>query len=76
MCLGSNVRPSIFMFLSIGSVVLFIDSLSFAECSAGCGVNAIPCIFVGFRIRLFCLIQLNMSCRYECTCCLAVFMFV
>ena len=33
-------------------------------------------MFEGFRIKLFCLIQLNMSCRYECTCCLAVFMFV
>ena len=29
------------------------------------------CLFVEF-----CLVHLNMSCRYECTCCLAVFMFV
>ena len=40
-----------------------------------CWVWSIVCVFEGFRIRLFCLIQLNMSCRYECTCCLAVFMF-
>ena len=72
-CLGSNVKPSIFIVLSLGSVVLFIVSLSFVECSAGCGVNSIVCVFEGFRIRLFCLVQLNMSCRYECTCCLAVF---
>ena len=73
---GANVRPSIFVVLSVASVVLFIVSLSFAECSAGCGVNSIVCVFEGFRIRLFCLVQLNMSCRYECTYCLAVFMFV
>ena len=34
------------------------------------------CLFEGFRIRLFLLVQLNMSCRYECTSCLAAFMFV
>ena len=75
-CLGLNVRPSIFMILSVESVVLFIGSLSFVECSAGCGVNSIVCVLEGLRIRLFCLVQLNMSCRYEFTCCLAVFMFV
>ena len=64
-CLGSNVRPSIFIVLSVGSVV-FIVSLSFVvECSAGCEMNSIVCVFEGFRIRLFCLVQLNMSCRYE-----------
>ena len=75
-CMGSNVRPSIFIVLSVGSVVLFIASFSFVECSAGCGVNNIVCVFEGFRIRLFCLVQLNMSCRYERTYYLAVFMFV
>ena len=75
-CLGSNVRPSIFMVLSVGSVVLLIVSLSFVKCSAGCGVNSTVCVFEGARIRLFCLVQLYMSCRYACTCCLAVFMFV
>ena len=75
-CLGSNFRPSIFMFLFEGSVALFIVSLSFVECSAGCRVNSIVCVFEGLRIRLFCLVQLNMTGRYECTCCLAVFMFV
>ena len=39
-------------------------------------MNCIVCVFGGFRIRLLCLVQLNMSCRYECTCCLALFMFV
>ena len=71
-CLRSNIKPSIFMFLSMGSVLLFIVSLSFVECPAGCGVNSIVWVFEGYRIRLFCLVQLNMSCRYECTCCLAV----
>ena len=66
----------IFMFLSVGSVALFIVSLSFVECSAACGVNSIVCVFEGFRVTLFCLVQLNKSCRFECTCCLAVFMFV
>ena len=75
-CLGWNVRPSLFMVLSVGSVVLFIVSLSFLKCSSGCGVNSIVCVFKGFRIRLFYLAQLNMSCRYECTFYLAVFMFV
>ena len=30
-CLGSNVRSDIFMSLLVGSVVLFLVSLSFAE---------------------------------------------
>ena len=46
------------------------------ECSAGCGVNSIVCVFEGFRIRLFCLVQLNMSCRSERNCCLAGFVCV
>ena len=46
--LGSNVRSSIFMFLSVGSVVLFIVSLSFVECTAGYGVNNIVCVLRGF----------------------------
>ena len=54
-CLESNVRPSIFMVLSVESVVLFIVSLRFIEYSAECEVNSIVCIFEGFRIRLFCL---------------------
>ena len=37
------------------------------ECSAGSGVNSIVCAFKGFKIKLFCLSQLNMSCRYGCT---------
>ena len=56
--------------------MLFIVSLRFVECSAGCGVNSTVCIFEGFRIRLFCLVLLNMSCRYGFTCCMALFMFV
>ena len=75
-CLESNVRLSIFMFLFVGSVLLYIVSLSFVECSAGYGVNSIVCVFEGFRIRLFYLGQLSMSCRFECTCCFAGFMFV
>ena len=55
-CLGSNIRPCIFMFLFVGSVVLFIVSISFVECSAGCGVNSIVCVFEGFRLRIFCLV--------------------
>ena len=39
-------------------------------------MNSIVCVFEEFRVRLFCLVHLNMSCRYECTCCLAVFMFM
>ena len=67
-CLELNVRPSIFTFFSVLSV-LFIVSLSFVECSAGCGcrVNSIVFVFEELRIRLFCLIQLNMSCRYAKT---------
>ena len=30
------------------SVVVLIVSLSFVECSAGCGVNSIVCVFDGF----------------------------
>ena len=73
---GRMLDLVIFMFLSVGSVVLFIVKVSFVECSAGCGVNSIACIFERLRITLFCLVQLSMSFRYECTCCLAVFMFL
>ena len=38
--LRPNVRPSIFIFLFVGSIVLSIVSLSFVECSAGCRVNS------------------------------------
>ena len=64
------------MSLFVGNVVLFIVSLSLVGCSAGCGVNSIVCVFEWFRIILFCLVKLNMSCRYGCTCCLTVFMWV
>ena len=74
-CLRSNVRHSIVTVLSVESVVLFIVSVSFVECSAGCGVNGIVCVFERFMIK-FCFVQLNMSCRYKCTYCLAIFMFV
>ena len=38
-------------------------------------MNSIVCVFEGFSIILFCLVQLNISCRYACTCCLVVFTF-
>ena len=56
--------------------VLFIVSLSFVECSAGCGLNSIVCVFKELRIRLFCFVQLNMSCRCECTCCGCIYVRV
>ena len=76
-CRGLTVRRSIFVFVR-GECVLFIASLSFAKwlSLAGCGVNSIVCVFEGLRIRLFCLIQLHGSCKYECTCCFVVFMFL
>ena len=39
-------------------------------------MNSSVCVFEGFRIILFCLVQLNISCRHGCTCCFSVFMFV
>ena len=49
-CLGSNVRPSIFMVLSVESDVLFIVSLSFVECSAGCGMLCVmKCLNICFN---------------------------
>ena len=45
-------------------------SLSFVECSAGCEVNSI--VFEGFRIRLICLVQLNVSGM----CALAVWLYL
>ena len=62
-CLMSNVSSSTFMSLFVGSVALVIVSLSFIECSAVCEENSIVYVFEGFRIRLFCLVQLNISCR-------------
>ena len=51
--MSANVRPSIFMSLCVGSVVLFIVSLSFVDCSVRCGVNSIVCVFERFSIRFF-----------------------
>ena len=43
-CLELIDRPSIFMFFFAGSVVSFVVSLSFVDCSAECGVNGIVCV--------------------------------
>ena len=71
-CVWGQRLELIFVCFFVESVVLFIVSLSFVDCSVGCGVKSIVCVLEGFSIRLFCLVQLNMRCRYECTCCLAV----
>ena len=39
--------------MSVGSVVLFLVSLSFVDCSAGYEVNSIVCVFEGVRINYF-----------------------
>ena len=63
-----------FKSLFVMSVILFIVSPSFVECSDVCRVKSMVC-FEWF-IRLFCLIQLNMSCRHGCSFCFTVIIFV
>ena len=75
-CLKSNVNPNIYTFLFVENVVLFIISFSLIECSAECGMNTIVCVFERFKIKLFCIVQLYMSCKHECTCFFAALMFV
>ena len=41
------------MSLYVGTAVWLIVSLSFGNCSAGCGANAIIGVFGGFRINYF-----------------------
>ena len=58
MCLGSTVRLSSFTVLFVGSVMLFIGSLSFVECSDGCGANGSVCVLRGLkRFILFFLVK-------------------
>ena len=54
-CLGSNVRPSklVCLFLFVGSVALFIVSLSFVECFAGCKVNSVFMFLKGLGLDNF-----------------------
>ena len=70
------VRPNSFMSLFVGNGVFFMFNFNFVEGFATRGANNIMCVFEAFRIRLFCLAQLNMSCKYGSSCCFAVFMFM
>ena len=73
--LGSRVNPSIFGFIFIGSMVLFICSASCVLYSVGSGVKRVHAVLSGLRMRLFmsmyvfpvCIIEyLLLLCFYRC----------
>ena len=62
--LGSKVRPKIFGFLTVGTVVLFIWRVSWALYSAGSGVKSVAVLFDAFSFRLFSIVQEWIISRY------------
>ena len=51
---GSKVRPRTFGCIAMGSAVLFIRLLLYSE---GSGVNRVQVVLSGFRVILFCFLQ-------------------
>ena len=56
----------------MGSAVLFILRSRLLLYSAGSGVNRVHVVLSGFSVRLFCFVQANTLCRYDCMYFLAV----
>ena len=63
---GSKVRPRTFECIAMGSAWLFIVRSILLIYSAGSGVNRVQVVLSGFSKRLFCVVQTNMLCRYDC----------
>ena len=68
-CLGSRVRPSIFGFVIMSSVLLLICRFSLLLYSAGSGVTRVHVVFSVLRIRLFACVHTWMyGCRRVLLC--------
>ena len=74
--LGSSVRPSIFGFLCVGSVLPSICSDSVVLYSAGSGVNRVVVVLSAFSVSWFCFVHVCICSIYGCTFVCAVCCFV
>ena len=63
---GSNVRPKTFECVAMCSVVLFILKSRLLVYSAGSPVNRVQVVLSRFSVRLFCFVQIQTVCRYDC----------
>ena len=72
--LGSRVSPSIFGLMFMGGVMLSICSSSCVMWSAGSGVKRVHVVLSGLRMRLFVRVHVCISCRYDWTFALVMFM--
>ena len=63
MSLGSNVSPSIFGCVVMGSVVLSIRSPSCVLYSAGSGVSSVQVVLSVLRSRSLSFLHYSMTCR-------------
>ena len=61
--LGSKVTPRIFGSVCVGSVVLFICSVSVVLYSAGSGVKRVVVVLFAFSVSWFCCVQVCICSR-------------
>ena len=73
---GSKVRPRTFVYVAMGSALLFIVRSRLLVYSAGSGVNRVQVVLSGFSKRLFCFTQAKTLCRYGCMYFLAAIVLV
>ena len=73
--LGSRANPSIFGLMFMGSV-MSICSSNCVLYSAGSGVKRVYVVLSGLRMRLFVLVHVGISCRYDWMFAFAMFMLL
>ena len=76
MSLGSSVRPNIFGFLCVGSVLPSICSDNVVLYSAGSGVKSVVVVLSAFSVSWFCFVHVCICSMYGCTFVWAVCGFV
>ena len=73
---GSQVRPTTFGGVAMGSALLFILRSRLLLYSAGSGLNRVQVVLSRFSVRLFCFVHAKTLCRYGCMYFLAAFVLV
>ena len=73
---GSNVRPSILGFFTVGMTTLSMLSVSCVLYSAGSGVKRVLVVLSGLRWSWFCCVHEAISCKYGCSFACAICLFV
>ena len=73
---GSNVRPSILGFFTVGMTTLPMLSVSCVLYSAGSGVKRVLVVLSGLRWSWFCCVHEAISCKYGCSFACAICLFV